>query len=348
MLTTLGQGPMTPSELAARLQVKRTTASNALRELHRDGLLRRKKVPGRTKPSFEYSLTPKGERALQSRRLPAEVRLLLRKTQQLRVLKAQWLRETDLDMIAWLEWEMSRVTGEIRALAAFVRRWLPHLDFRQLMMSPPRTYFGDKARLEETLFRAQYVDSPMSWLPAFGPGPARAGLIQRRDSEGRIARTVDGIPEFDLIIPGFFVGELGLRYFVDPKGNLVTDARGTPVLARILSSPSSPTPATRTLEVGTSAPGATRITGDGSLIRPGSSAGSPAPVRDGKGTSLEEVLGMIRTQRRRDQEALTAEFVRKPVEEQRRIVETWKTKGLVPYRDTESLRLSVLSGALFA
>ncbi len=134
MLTVVGRGATTPGELAARLRVKRTTASNALHELRKDGLLRRRKVVGRTKPSFEYSLTPRGERSLQARRLPAEARLLLRKLQDLRVLKGQWDHETDLDMISWLEWEMSRVMGEIRALASFVRLWLmpssPRADAR--------------------------------------------------------------------------------------------------------------------------------------------------------------------------------------------------------------------------
>lgn len=70
----------------------------------------------------------------------------------------------------------------------------------------------------------------------------------------------------------------------------------------------------------------TRIKRDGSLIRPTSSAGPEAPVRDAMGTSLEGILGMIRMERRRDQDALIAEFVDKPAAEQRLIVETWKAR----------------------
>lgn len=196
LLEEFAKGPATASEIAERTKMKPAAASNSLRRLKDDGYLKREKLPRHTKPAFLYSLTPRGRRALETQKLPAEMRLALWKMQNLKLLEAGINREKDPNMVAWLFAELRRVVGEVRTLVAYLDRFMPTIGeahMKRLLLDDVaniamRKCFRHLVRIEQTLFRINFADTTVNLTTALTADVPSAGFIPQVDGNGRMRR----------------------------------------------------------------------------------------------------------------------------------------------------------------
>lgn len=279
LLEEFAKGPATASEIAERTKMRQAAASNGLRRFKENGYLKREKLPRRTKPAFLYSLTPRGRLALETQKLPAEMRLVLWKMQNLKLLEAWIKREKDPNMVAWLLAELRRVVGEIRTLAAYLDRFMPtigeaqmkrlllddvaNIAMRKQIGEPSVSHtFRHLLRIEQTLFRINFADTTVNLTTAWTADVPSVGFIPQVDGNGRMRTTPDGVPEFGILVPGTVSSKTPIqtrqitnpsprpwifegRAALGPNGGVLIDAQGGLLLTMVFR-PAKPEEIART------------------------------------------------------------------------------------------------------